>query len=175
MVPVVKYPPQNIPHNITPPPPAWTVDTWIHVLLFMPNSNSTIQMLQQKSRLIRSGDLFFYLLLFNFGEPVWIVALVLCTSWHPVCSSTAVAHLLLGLMCFAFRDALLHASVVMSFSYCCLSISSNQAGHSPLTSGINKAFSPTELPLADYYLFFRPFSVNPRDGCLWKCPYISTF
>ncbi len=53
-------------------------------------------------------------------------------------------------------------------SYCCLSIISNQSAHSPLTSDINKAFSSTQLPLTGYFLFFGPFSVNPRDGCVWK-------
>ncbi len=46
-------------------------------------------------------------------------------EWHPVWSSAAVAYLLQGLMCCAFRDALLHTSVYLS--YCCLSISLNQS------------------------------------------------
>jgi len=51
------------------------------------------------------------------------------------------------IFCFkiqAFRDALLQRSLVTSgnLRYCCLSISSNQSSHPPLTSGINKAFSP---------------------------------
>ena len=92
-------------------------------------------------------------------------------------SSAAVAHLPQGLTCWAIRDALLHTSVVMSgyLSYCCLSISPNQSDHSPLTSGINKAFSPTELLLTGYFLFFRPFSVNPRDGCAGKSQEIDSF
>ncbi len=53
-------------------------------------------------------------------------------------------------------------------SYCCLSIISNQSAHSPLTFDINKEFSSTQLPLTGYFLFFGPFSVNPRDGCVWK-------
>ncbi len=32
-------------------------------------------------------------------------------------------------------------------------------------SDINKEFSSTQLPLTGYFLFFGPFSVNPRDGC----------
>ena len=36
----------------------------------------------------------------------------------------------------------------------------NQSGQSPLTSGINKAFSPRELPLTGYFLFLWPFSAN---------------
>ncbi len=82
-------------------------------------------------------------------------------------SSAAVTHLLQGSMCCVFRDGILHNLVVTSgyLSYCCLSIISNQSAHSPLTSDINKAFSSTQLPLTEYFLFFGPFSVNPRDGC----------
>ncbi len=94
-------------------------------------------------------------------------------SWqdrHPVWSSAAGAHLLQGSTCCVFRDGILHTLVVTSgyLSYCCLSIISNQSAHSPLTSDINKAFSSTQLPLTGYFLFFGPFSVNPRDGCVWK-------
>ncbi len=80
-------------------------------------------------------------------------------------SSAAVAHLLQGSTCCVFRDGILHTLVVMSgyFSYCCLSIISNQSAHSPLTSDINKVFLSTQLPLTRYFLFFGPFSVNPRD------------
>ncbi len=97
------------------------------------------------------------LLLSNFGEPV-----------HLVWSSAAVAHLLQGLTCYAFRDGILHTLVVTSgyLSYC--SVIFNQSAHSPLTSDINKAFSSTQLLLTGYVLFFRLFSVNPRDGCAWK-------
>ncbi len=82
-------------------------------------------------------------------------------------SSAAVAHLLQGSMCCAFKEGILHTFVVMSgyLSYCCLSIISNQSAHSSLTSDISKAFSSTQLLLAGYFLFFGPFSVNPRDGC----------
>ncbi len=79
-------------------------------------------------------------------------------------SSAAGAHLLLGLTCCVFRDGILH-TLVGYLSYCCLSIISNQSAHSPLTSDINKAFSSTQLLLTGYFLFFGPFSVNPRDGC----------
>ncbi len=51
------------------------------------------------------------------------------------------------------------------FELWCLSIISNQSAHSPLTSDINKAFLSKQLPLTGYFLFFGPFSVNPRDGC----------
>ncbi len=57
-------------------------------------------------------------------------------------SSAAVAHLLQGSTCCAFRDGILHTLVISGgyLSYCCLSIISNQSAHSPLTSDINKAF-----------------------------------
>ncbi len=83
-------------------------------------------------------------------------------------SSAAVTHLLQGSMCCAFRDGVLQILVVTSgyLSYCCLSIISNQSDHSPLTSDINKAVSSTQLLLSGYFLFFEPFTVNPRDGCV---------
>ncbi len=83
-------------------------------------------------------------------------------------SSAAGAHLLQGSTCCVFRDGILHTLVVTSgyLSYCCLSIISNQSVYSPLTSDISKACSPTQLPLTGYFLFFGPFSVNPRDGCV---------
>ncbi len=81
-------------------------------------------------------------------------------------SSAAVAHLLQGPTCCAFRDGILHTLVVTSGSFPNqLSIISNQSAHSPLTSDVNKAFSSTQLSFTGYFLFFGPFSVNPRDGC----------
>ncbi len=82
-------------------------------------------------------------------------------------SSAAGAHLVQGSMCCVFRDGVLPHLVVTSgyLSYCCLSIISNQSVHSPLISDINRVISSTQLPLTGYFLFFRPFSVNPRDGC----------
>ncbi len=59
--------------------------------------------------------------------------------------------------------------------YRCLSMISNQSAHSPLTSDINKAFLSTQLPLTGNFLFYGPFSVNPRDGCVWKSQQISRF
>ncbi len=70
-------------------------------------------------------------------------------------SSAAVAHLLQGSTCCAFRDGILHSLVVTSgyLSYCCISIISNQSAHSPLTSDINKAFSSTQLHSLDIFFF----------------------
>ncbi len=116
---------------------------------------------------------FFNLLLSSFGDPVWIVSSVCCSyltgaapgvvfcCWRPSAS---------GFDVLCVQRCILQILVVTSgyLSYCCLSIISNQSVHSPLTSDINKAFSSTQLPLTGYFLFFGPFSVNPRDGCVWK-------
>jgi len=77
-----------------------------------------------------------------------------------------------GLTCCVFRDAHLQTSVVTSayLSYCCLSISLNQSGHSPLTSGINKAFSATELPLTGNFLIFWLCIRIPVDQLFLKYP-----
>ncbi len=115
---------------------------------------------------------FYNLLLFSFGESVWIVSSVCCSyltgaapgvvfcCWSPSASGFDVLCVQrwysADLGCNEWLFELL------------LSFISNQSVHSPLTSDINKAFSSTQLMLAGYFLFFRPFSVNPRDGCAWK-------
>ncbi len=82
-------------------------------------------------------------------------------------SSAAGAHLLQGSTCYVFRDGILQTLVVTSgyLSYCRLSIISNLSAHFPLTFDINEAFSSTQVLLTGYFLFFGPFSVNPRNGC----------
>uniref|UniRef100_A0A8C6V5W5 Dedicator of cytokinesis 2 n=1 Tax=Neogobius melanostomus TaxID=47308 RepID=A0A8C6V5W5_9GOBI len=88
-------------------------------------------------------------------------------KWYPVGSSAVVAHPPQGCACCGFTNALLHTSVVTSgyFSQSCSSISLNQSAHSPLTSSINKAFSPTGPPHTGCFSLFTPFFVNPRNGC----------
>ncbi len=167
---------ENIPHIITPPPPAWTVETrqdgsmlscsLCQILILHLNVAAEI-----KTHQTRHG--FSNLLLSNFVEPVWIVVSVSCSyltgaapgvvfcCWSPSAS---------GFDVLCVQRCILQILVVTSgyLSYCCLSIISNQSAHSPLTSDINKTFSSTQLPLTGYFLFFGPFSVNPRDGCAWK-------
>ncbi len=163
---------ENIPtplHHHQQPEPLrqGMIDPCFHVCIkFWPY----IWMSQQKSRLIRKGNV---LLLSSFGESVWIVSSVCCSyltgaapgvvfcCWSPSAS---------GFDVLCVQRCILQILVVTSdyLSYCCLSIIANQSAHSPLTSDINKAFSSTQLPLTGYFLFFRPFSVNPRDGCVWK-------
>ncbi len=163
---------ENIPHTITQPLlNRWDKAGWSHAFMFFtPNSDPTIWISQPKSRLISP----ILVSLCELYSPFPVL------SWqerHPVWSSAAVAHLLQGSTCCAFRDGILHTLVVTSgyLSYCCLSIISNQSAHSPLTSDSNKAFLSTQLPLSGYFLFFRPFSINPRDGCAWKSQQISSF
>ncbi len=132
-----------------------------------------IWMLQQRSRLVRPGNVFTI-----FYCPVWVslcelyppCAVLIWPERHPVWSSAAGAHLLQGSTCCTFRDGILQTLVVTSgyLSYCCLSIISNQSVHSPLTSDINKTFYLHNWCSLDIFSFFGPFSVNPRDGCVWK-------
>ncbi len=138
-------------------------------MFFTPNSDPTSECRSRNQDSSESINL----LLSSFGDLCELYPPCPVLIWperHPVWSSAAGAHLLQGLTCCVFRDGILQILVVTSgyLSYCCLSIISNQSVHSPLTSDINKTFSSTQLPLAGYFLFFRPFSVNSRDGCVWK-------
>lgn len=103
---------------------------------------------------------FFWSALVQFSELMW--------------TSAVVAHLPHNLMCCVFRDALLH-TLWVGLSHCCLPIRSKHSAHSPLTSDINQRFSPSELSLTREFLFFRSFSVNPRDGYVRKSKLISCF
>ncbi len=169
---------ENIPHTITPPPPAWTVEKKqdgsmlscsIWQILTLPSEcHSRNRDSSDQATFFQSSIVQFWLASLCELYPPFPVL-----RWqerHPVWSSAAVAHLLQGSTCCVFRDGILHTLVVTSdyLSYCCLSIISNQSAHSPLTSDINKAFSSTQLLLTGYFLYFGPFSVNPRDGCAWK-------
>jgi len=106
----------------------------------------------------------------NFGELLYLFPIFSGNEWYPVGSSAVVAHLPQGCACSGFTNSLLHTSIVTSgyFSQIFSSISLNQLAHSPLTSSINKAFSPTGLPHAGCFFPFHTISlffVNPTNGC----------
>ncbi len=163
----------------TPPPPLHhqhqpeplRQGRMIHAFMFFtPNSDPTSECSSRNRDSSDQAALLQILVLVSLCELYPPCPVLIWPERHPVWSSAAGVHLLQGSMCCVFRDGILHTLVVTSgyLSYCCLSIISNQSVHSPLTSDINKAFSSTQLPLTGYFLFFRSFSVNPRDGCAWK-------
>lgn len=88
-------------------------------------------------------------------------------------SGTRCGPLLLQSICFKVRRVARSRMLFCITCYCCLRISLKQSGRSSLTFDVNEEFSQRELPLARYFLFFRPFSVIPRGGCEGKNPSMS--
>ncbi len=150
---------EKIPHTIIPTPPAWTVETRQDgsILLCSLCQIPTLPS-ESRSRNQDSSDqaTFFQSSILQFWRACANCSLCFLFVAHPVSSSTAVAHLFQGLTCCAFRYGIPHTLVVMCdyLSYCSLSTISNQSAHSPLTS-------------TRHFLFFGPFSVNPRDVYSW--------
>ncbi len=148
---------ENIPHTITPA--AWTVETRLDGSML---SCSLCQILtppsECRSRNRDSSDqatfpIFYYPILVSLCELYPPFPVLSRQERHPVWSSAAVALLLQGSKCCAFRDSILHTLVITSgyLSYCCLSIISNQSAHSPLTS--TRHFRPHNGRSLDIFSF----------------------
>ncbi len=164
--------PRKYPPHFTPPP-AWTVETRqeIHAFMFFTPNWPYIWMLQQKSRLIRPGNVFQSSIV-QFWWSVWIVSSVCCSyltgaapgvvfcCWSPSASGFDV------LCVQRWYSADLGCNEWL-FKLLLLSIISNQSAILlwPLTS--TRHFHPHNCRSLDISLF-QTFSVNPRDGCVWK-------
>ncbi len=135
---------ENIPHTITPPPAAWTIETrqdgsmlscsLCQILTLPSECRSRNQDSSDQATFFQSSIVQFWWACVNYILRFLFLAYRSALVW----SSAAVAHLLQGSMCCTFRDGILHTLVVTSgyLSYCCLSIISNQTANSPLTSDL---------------------------------------
>ncbi len=173
-----KYPPHH--HTTTTSLNRWDKAGWIYAFMFFtPNSDPTIWMSQQKSRLIRQATF----LQSSIVQFWWSgVNCILRVLFLADMSGTRCGLVLLEPICFRVRrvvcsDGILYTLVVMSgyLSYCCFSIISNQSVHSPLTSDINKAFlnccSLHIFSFSDYIYIY--INISERPFLCWNI--FSTF
>lgn len=136
-------------------------------LWFTLNSDPNIWTLQQKSRLITDGIfLVFYCPILRSPYKLYPQFPIICwQEHHPVCTSTAVAHLL-------HVHSLLCALVIWVTVAFLSSWTSQACLLWPLASTCH-FFPHTQTCRCGYLPFSRLFFENPRDSCLWKS--ISSF
>lgn len=118
----IKYPPH---HYTTSSNLQAMMETCFHVG-FSPNSDCTIQKLEQKWTVIQPGNIFLIFFLSSFGEHVGII------------NSVSFSQLT---YCIVHLENLFCKPLILTIGYltfCCLHISSQQSAHSPLISCINK-------------------------------------
>lgn len=118
----------------------WCRTRCLHAfMLFTSNSDTTMRMLQQNSRLTTPDINFSNLLLLYLQFPVlwW-------QEWNQVWRSSSVVHPVQASTCCVFKDGLLFQLVLPSH---------NLEPVCPSTSGTNMGFLLPVLPLAGYFLF----------------------
>jgi len=163
---------EKIPHTITPPPAAWSIDTiqdgsmlsgCLRQILTLPseccgrNRDSSDQATLFQFSVIR-----FFWACVNYS----LIFLFLADRSGTGVSSAAVAHMLQGLMCCAFRDALLQTLVVMHGFEFLLPFYQLEPAWPWFSSNLWHQQSIFAHRTATHFLFFGPFSVNPWDGCV---------
>ncbi len=149
---------ENIPYTITPPPPAWTIETRQDGSMLSRSLRKILTLHLNVAAEIETHQTRQHFPIFYCPILVILCELFPVLIWqkrHPVWSSAAVVHLLQGLMCCVFRDGILQILVVTSgyLSYCCLSIISNSLSILlwPLTS--TRHFGPHNCRSLDIFSF----------------------
>lgn len=124
---------------------------WVHGFMLLVLNSDLICVPQHKSRSKRAGYVFpvctypMFVSLYPLQPHLSVLG---WQNWNPTWSSALVAHQPQGSTCHAIWAAFLLTTIVQKgyLRYGGLSISSNQSGHSALTS-LNKAFPSTDLLL----------------------------
>ncbi len=144
-------------------------------MLFTPNSDPAIESLSRNQD-SSDQETFFQSSIVQFW---WAFAncslsfLFLDDRSAPLYFFCCCSHLLQGLTCCTFRDALLHTSVI---NECLFELALPFYQFEPVWPFSSDLWvTHRTAPRWILSLFFRPFSVNPRDVSAWKSQQISSF